>query len=259
MSRSIAFFVCLPCSCLAVQATAEKVLIVADEWPQMAVLADYLQAQGGYDVEKAKPDELPGDLTGYDGVFQFVHGALPDACAQQLIAYAQEGGRLVVLHHGISSKKKETQGWFAFLGIELDRTDGAEHYYRWVHGVTFTLVNVNPGHYITSHNVTYPRKVEYQSSDQPSPTVELPAIALANTEVYFNHQFTDARAKTVLFGVRYEDAKTGEVLMQDRAGWYKQTGRGYLFYFQPGHAVSDFEQADYCQILLNCLTWKPGS
>jgi len=242
--------------CVVVPAMGEKVLIVADEWPQMEVLAKYLRAEGGYDVEKVEQDKLPESLSGYDGVFQFVHGTFNDAPAQALIEYAKNGGRLIVLHHGISSKKAETKGWFALLGIALDRSTDAEHRYAWIDDVTNTFVNLNPAHYITSHNVTYRKTIEYQSSDQPSKRVTLPAIEFLDTEVFLNHQFTDGREKTVLFGFQYQDPKTGKVYMQDRAGWFKPAGRGHVFYFQPGHAVSDFEHRDYCQILLNCLTWQ---
>ena len=243
--------------CIAAPVAAESVLIVADEWPQMDVLADYLHGKGGYDIEKVEQDELPTDLSGYDGVFQFVHGTLKDGPAQALMDHAENGGRLIVIHHGISSAKTKTKGWLSFLGMELDRSTNAKHPYGWVHGVSLTLVNLNPNHYITSHNVTYQREIEYQSSDQPSKPVELPALEFRNTEVFLNHQFADGRAKTVLFGFHYKDPKSGKVYMQDRSGWFKRAGRGHVFYFQPGHAVSDFENRDYCQILLNCLTWNP--
>jgi trehalose utilization protein len=34
-------------------------------------------------------------------------------------------------------------------------------------------------------------------------------------------------------------------------------GKGWFFYLQPGHAESDFRNRNYCQIILNCLTWQP--
>jgi len=240
----------------SIAAQAGSVLIVADEWPQMDVLAQYLEAEGGYAVEKAEQDQLPDDLGPYHAVFQFIHGPFKDGPAGALMDYAAGGGRLVVLHHGVSSAKRATQGWLEFLGITLDRDKDAEHRYVWIEGVDLTLVNLNPRHYITTHHVAYDKTVEYRPSDQPSPSVSLPALDLDQTEVYLNHQFTDAREKTVLLGFRYEERKSGEVHMQDRAGWFKAAGKGLVFYFQPGHAVSDFEKAGFCQILLNCLTWR---
>ncbi|HOZ45879.1 MAG TPA: ThuA domain-containing protein [Candidatus Hydrogenedentes bacterium] len=236
---------------------AGKLLIVADEWPQMEVLGAYLAEKGGHDVEKVEQTALPKSLSAYEGVFQFVHGRLDDATAEALMAYAKGGGRLIVLHHGISSKKAETKDWMPFLGVVLDRGEDAQYRYSYIHGVRLTLVNLNPEHFITSHGVEYATTVAYMPSDQPSVAAVLPAIELEHTEVFLNHQFTDARAKTVLLGFRYADSGSGEVYMQDRAGWFKPTGNGYTFYFQLGHEVSDFQNANYCQIILNCLAWKP--
>jgi hypothetical protein len=256
MNKPIVMLIALLCSVF--NAAADKILIVSDEWPQMEVFAAYLEREGGYTVEKVEQDAMPPDLSGYHGVVQFVHGMLQDDPAAKLIDYATGGGRLMVLHHGVSAAKKNTKGWYDFLGMELDRTKGTPKYYEWIHGITLTVANLNPGHYITSHKVKYPHRVEYTPSDQPSMPLDAPALEFKDTEVFLNHQFTDGRAKTVLFGFRYEDAKTGAVHMQDRAGWYKATGAGWLFYFQPGHIVSDFEDPNYAQILLNCFTWQQG-
>lgn len=258
MLKRTMLLVSLLCFGIAVSCMAESVLIVADEWPQMEVLGGYLHDKGGYEIEKAEQDEMPADLSGYDGVFEFVHGDLKNEPARALMDYAEKGGRLIVVHHGISSAKKKTKGWLPFLGIELDIAKGAEHRYSYMHGASFSFVNLNPNHYITSNNVNYRTEIEYQSSDQPSKPSKSPAIEFVNSEVFLNHQFTDGREKTVLFGFRYEDPKTGKVYMQDRSGWIKRVGRGYAFYFHPGHTVSDFEKPNYCQILLNCLTWKPS-
>lgn len=238
---------------------AEDILIVSDEWPQMEVFAAFVQAEAGYGIVKAEQDKIPDDLSRFHGVIQFVHGMLEDDSARKLMDYANQGGRLLVIHHGISSKKKQTKGWYAFLGMELDRNKDAEHYYEWIHGIRLTFANLHPRHYITTHKVKYPGAIKYQSSDQPSVPVKAPALVFEDTEVFLNHQFTDGREKTVLFGFRYEDAGSGRVYMQDRAGWYKPAGKGWVFYFQPGHSVSDFENENYCQILLNCLTWKRGA
>ena len=243
--------------CASFSAFGEKVLIVADEWPQMEVLATFLKENGSYEVAEAEQDKLPDDLSGYSAVFQFVHGKLDDESARSLIEYSEDGGRLVVMHHGISSGKAKTKGWLPFLGMKLDRDGDAANRYEWIHDVTLTFVNLNPKHYITSHDVHYEAEVEYQSSDRPSPPAAVQAILFKNSEVFLNHQFTDGREKTVLFGFAYTDAKTGKTYMQDRSGWFKPAGNGYVFYFQPGHVTADFENPNYCQILMNCLTWSP--
>ena len=105
--------------------------------------------------------------------------------------------------------------------------------------------------------MTYPGIVHYRSTDTLSVPGEFFAFNMENTEVFLNQQFTDGREKTVLFGFLCTDPETGIIIMQDRSGWLKPSGRGWLFYLQPGHSVSDFKNRFFLQIIRNCLTWKP--
>ncbi len=237
-------------------AIAKSVFIVSDEWPQMEVLQAFFEANG-YDVDKAEQDKMPSSLNPYDGVVQFIHGALADETAAKLIDYTNHGGRLIVIHHGISSRKKETKGWYEFLGVELDRRENAHKRYVWIHDADLIFVNLQPNHYITSNKVKYNKKIEYVPSDAPSALQLLPCMVFEQSEVFLHHQFIDGREKTVLFGFAYIDPDNGKTYMQDRSGWYKPRGEGYVFYFQPGHLVEDFENKNYCQILLNCITYQP--
>jgi type 1 glutamine amidotransferase len=43
--------------------------------------------------------------------------------------------------------------------------------------------------------------------------------------------------------------------MQDRAVWYMPVEKGWLFYSQPGHAVSDFENPVYSRIIMNAVQY----
>ncbi|MDP8244398.1 MAG: ThuA domain-containing protein [Candidatus Hinthialibacter antarcticus] len=245
------------CLCLLSQSVwAKSVFIVADEWPQMDVLEAFFE-ENGYTVDRAEQDKMPDSLAKYDGVVEFIHGAMEDETAAKLIDYANQGGRLIVIHHGISSKKKQTKGWYEFLGVDLDGREGIPKRYVWRHDIELIFVNLQPEHYITSHNVQYNHIIDYLPSDQPSPAQTLPAIVFKDSEVFLNHQFTDGREKTVLFGFTYIDPDNGKTYMQDRSGWFKRRGKGWAFYFQPGHSESDFQHKSYCQILLNCLTYKP--
>jgi len=235
---------------------AEKIAIVADEWPQMDLLAEKLHSQAEYDIDKFVQEKFPSNLSGYYAAFSFIHGNMSADSAEALMKFVRGGGRLIVLHHGISSKKRNTPGWLPFLGIYLAPTDDKTAPYSWKEGVDYYLVNLQPNHYITSHNVNYDKTVSYQSSDFPSQSIDAPAIEIPDSEVYFNHQFTDGREKTVLFGFLYED-ENGNKIMQDRGGWYKPIEKGWAFYFKPGHSVKDIENPNYFQIIWNCLTWKP--
>jgi trehalose utilization protein len=123
--------------------------------------------------------------------------------------------------------------------------------------VTLTLVNLNPDHYITSHDVTWGEKIAYTSSDRPAVEALYPSISLHESEVYMNHKFTDARAKTVLCGFKFFDDRNGQMFMQDRAAWLKKYGEGEVIYFMPGHSAYDFENHNLSQMILNAINWKP--
>jgi type 1 glutamine amidotransferase len=71
-----------------------------------------------------------------------------------------------------------------------------------------------------------------------------------------NHKFTDGREKTVLMGFKFLDDRNGQMFMQDRAGWLKKYGNGEVIYLMPGHAVTDFENDSFAQMILNAITWE---
>lgn len=243
--------------CLSLSTQCKDILIVADEWPQMEILEKYLVSAGGLSVTKVEQNEFPEELSNFYACISFIHRAMEPQIAMALIEYTRAGGRMMVLHHGISSAKRKVPEWMDFLGMSLPTQDeDPDHFYYWRQGVSFHLVNLQPNHYITSHQVEYPARIHYRSSDTPSMEVEYPAFELTGTEVFVNHAFKDGREKTVLFGFLFQHPETGQVYMQDRSGWYKPYGQGWVFYFQPGHANHDMTDR-YMRILLNALEWKP--
>ena len=244
-------------------ASSNRVLIVHDELPQMEILANILESKGGLEVEVVEQSALPQDWSGYRAVIGYIHRVLEVPAEKAIIAYTENGGRYIALHHTISSKKAGNEFYFDFLGIRLDDPGTAKDpavpggSYAWREGVTLTVVNLNPSHYITSNQVTWGAEVGYTSSDQPSVEAQYPSISLHETEVYLNHKFTDGRAKTVLAGLKFFDDRNGELFMQDRAAWLKPYGKGQVVYLMPGHAASDFENENYSQMILNAITWEP--
>ena len=235
-----------------------RVLIVADEREPMDALAEALRAKGRYQVQYVEPKALPRDLGDYAAVFMYIHGSMTRPTERALIAYAHGGGRLVILHHGIASARIKNPAWLRLTGMHIAPRNDRKHPWKVLGNTTHTLVNLQPRHYVTSHNVTYDRTVEYLSSDSPSLPARYPALEMTNTEVFLNQHFTDGREKTVLFGFLAEDA-AGKTIMRDRSGWYKPAGKGWVFYLQPGHRAADFKNVAYCQIILNCLSWQPGT
>jgi len=242
---------------------ANTVLIVHDELPQTEVLATFLREEGGLDVAVVDQSQLPKDWSGYRAVIAYIHRVLEVPTENAIIAYTENGGRYIALHHSISSKKALNEFYFDFLGIRLDNPGAAKNPvipgegYGYRHEATLTLVNLNPSHYITSHNVTWAEEVSYTSSDHSSVEIAYPSISLHDTEVYLNHKSTDGREKIVLAGIRFFDDRNGQMFMQDRGAWLKKHGKGEVIYFMPGHAASDFENDNYAQMILNAITWEP--
>jgi len=243
-----------------------KVLIVADERPAMEVLAGYLEHQGGLDSLIVEQRSMPRELRRFAAVIVYIHNDLDAGVETQLIDYTLAGGRLIPLHHTISSAKARNKHWLDFLAVRLPGagtpvtgtpTVPGGHY-AWREGITQTIVNVNPAHYITSHDIRWPETVSYVASSGPALEASFPASSVL-TETYINHYFTDGAAKTVLLGFKYHDDRNDTSWMQDRAGWTKPAGKGQIVYLQSGHFVEEFRDSILDQMVLNAIRWKPGS
>lgn len=236
---------------------ALELMIIADDWPPMRALAASLSALGPVVAHAAEEENAPADLAPYVAVVMYIHRPMDVKVEQALIRYTLQGGRLIILHHGLASAKLKNPGWLNFTGLHIAPKDAPANAWRVIAHITHTLVNLNPRHYITSHRVIYPRTIRYQPSETLSLPGDYPALDFADTEMFVNQHFTDGREKTVLFGSYGVDPETNAPVMQDRGGWYKPAGDGWIFYLQPGHSTADFQNVTYGQIILNCMTWRP--
>lgn len=239
----------------AAQSAWADVLVVADEFPAMETLAAKLEAEEHIHSRIVSQKEMPANLASFHAVIVYIHGALAAPAEEAFIAYTKEGGKLVLLHHSISSGKRKNAHWFSFLGVDLPEGDLARGGYKWIEGVTLDLVNLNPNHFIMTNHVTYPARIAYVSTNLPAGGGTLPGFTLADSEVYLNHVHTAPR--TLLMGLRYVDAGTGQPFLQDRAGWVKPAGQGWIIYLMPGHTKKDFENPAYWRIVVNAVVWKP--
>ena len=228
-------------------AAAPKILIVADEFPAMQALASRVREATQVESEIVEQTKIPPDIQSRPAVIVYIHQKIGEPAELRFIDYARAGGKLILLHHSISSGKRPNQYWFPFLGIQLPEGDVAAGGYKYYEGVELEYVNLAPGEYVTTKGIVYNRQVEYNGK-------KLPGFELADTEVYLNHIFTTP--KHVLFGIKYTD-KAGKVYMQDRGGWYEHTGKGWVFYFMAGHSIKDFENPFYAQAVINALVWQP--
>jgi hypothetical protein len=236
-----------------------EVLIIQDELPQMQVLAGYLREKGGLSVTIRDQASLPGDWSAYRAVVVFIHRDLQEATEKAVIDYTRKGGRLICLHHSISRVKAANRFYFDFLGVQLDQGPMAAGGYAYK-ASAWSLVNLNPHHYITSFQVDWGAPTAYTPSDAPSVEGTYPSLRLAaDSEVFINHKFTDGREKTVLCGLVYHDPETNHIYMQDRGAWIKAQGRGTIVYFMPGHAVSDYQETGITRMILNAIRWTPDT
>jgi hypothetical protein len=236
-----------------------EVLIIQDELPQMNVLAGFLAEKAGLSVTIRDQASLPKDLSAYRAVLVFIHRDLQETTEKAIIDYTQKGGRLVCLHHSISSAKAANQFYFGFLGVRLDKGPVAAGGYAYK-ASGWSLVNLNPHHYITSFQVDWGQTTAYTPSDYPSVEGAYPSIRLADdSEVFINHKFTDGREKTVLCGMAYQDKEANRTYLQDRGAWIKQQGKGTIVYFMPGHSASDYQKNGISQMILNAIRWTPDA
>src|SRR5437868_804365 len=87
----------------ALPASAVDALIVCDEVPAMKVLARQLEQRVHVSSEIVSQDQLPHSLSGYRIVLVYIHKDIAEGPEKAFIEYATGGGKLVLLHHSISS------------------------------------------------------------------------------------------------------------------------------------------------------------
>ena len=232
------------------------VLIIQDERPQMDVLAKFLTEKSRLLVTIVDQQSVPKQLSGYKAVIVFIHRELHEQTERAIINYTKAGGRLICLHHSISSRKAENKFYFDFLGMQLNKGPMEDGGYAWK-ASSWTLVNLNTKHYITNHNIEWKDQVTYSSSDQPAVEKSYPCIELKDdSEVFINHRFSDGREKTVLCGLIYTNKATGKTYMQDRGAWIKSRSKGAIIYLMPGHCASDYQNENIARMILNAVNWQ---
>ncbi len=235
----------------------EKILIVHDELPQMEFLSGLLKERCGYEVEVKTQSGMPPDISPYKAVIVYIHGKLFEEPEKAFVAYAKSGGKLIVLHHSISSGKRKNVYWFDFLGVKLPEGSWEEGGYKWIEPVSQKVVNINPGHFITSHEIEYEGETFFESQKVKAGQYAYFTLK-ENSEVYLNHTFTDGKDKMLLLGFIYDGKEIGgKTIMQNTSGWLKKAGKGCLIYLQPGHSLEDMQSKPFQQIVVNAIRWAP--
>ena len=232
--------------------------VVGDEPVPMQALKGVLES-GGHQVTLFEQKGFASSGTQKPAaILMYVHGVLEEAVGKRLIAFTRDGGRLLILHHGIASAKNKSPYWMEFVGMEILPKNAPEYPWAVLYGVEFEMVNLAPGHPVTTQQVSYATNTSYVRSELPqSKEQKLSSFVVPNTEAYLNQRFRPGFQRTLLFGMKCKDPVGGAVYMQDTGGWVMRAGKGWVFYLQPGHFGRDFEVPQLRQVLLNCLSWKP--
>ncbi|MGC9034243.1 MAG: ThuA domain-containing protein [Verrucomicrobiia bacterium] len=228
------------------------VLIVADEFPAMEAIATFIKSNANINCKIVSQSQFPNDCKTYDAIMVYIHRNLDEKVEKALIDYTLNGGKLIVLHHSISSGKRKNRYWFDFLGVSLPEGDVEKGGYKWIEGVQFEVVNLDSNHFITSNKIIYPDKILFNYNGDVK---TLPSFDLDETEVYLNHKLTPDNK--LLLGFKYVDKKSGKTYMQTHCGWTKKAGKGIIIYLMPGHSVKEFQNSYYSQIVLNAVLYKP--
>src|ERR1043165_914094 len=151
-------------------------LIVPDEFPAMEVVVAKLKSEEQINGKIVSQKELPENLSAFEAVAVYIHKDLSETAENAFIAYALGGGKLVLLHHSISSGKRKNAHWFSFLGVALPEGEVVHGGYKWIQGVSLDLVNLNPNHYIMTNKVIYPELVAFKLTNAAVPQGDLPGF-----------------------------------------------------------------------------------
>jgi len=72
----------------------------------------------------------------------YIHKDIAEGPEVAFIDYAKGGGKLVLLHHSISSGKRKNKYWLPFLGVELPDKPFDQGGYKYFDPATFQIVKV---------------------------------------------------------------------------------------------------------------------
>jgi Trehalose utilisation/Right handed beta helix region len=245
-------------------AQAADILVVSDSSGELPTLVKKLTDRG-FSVTQLPQSELKLDGTNrlekYAAVVDYIHKPNLPKVEKALIAYARGGGRLVVVHHAIASAKMQNPAWLDFLGVDLFPRDDKKFPWDVSYLVDYTMVNLAPGHFVTTNKVGYNKWVDYSSADRPTLRGMYTAFTLDQTEIFHNQRLREMPGRTILFGYQTklapEMAAKGRPSSEDSAGWCMPTNKGWTFYFMPGHLEADFENNNFAQLIYNAIEWDP--
>ncbi len=206
-------------------------------------------------------------LSGFDVVLQFKHwgSAMTSAVQNALSAYAQQGGGIVALHHGLYNDGGKNT-FTALFGAQATN-NGWSVYYN-----PYTLISVSGGHFVTQYGITWPQaqssivggpsgipqSVTFSSAAYPGLTI---TDEIYNTMVYLNPAaFGRGLNQITPLLTNNRTAAPGQLFT---SGFVRQVGSvgsaGRLVYLQPGERRGNYSVTQpYGQMIRNAVVYASG-
>ena len=116
--------------------------VVGDEPVPMQVLKRVLEGAGHQVTLFEQKEFASSGALKPAAILMYVHDELEESVGKRLIAFTREGGRLIILHHGIASAKNKSPYWMEFVGMEILPKTAPEYPWTVIYGVEFEIVNV---------------------------------------------------------------------------------------------------------------------
>ncbi|MHA1700260.1 MAG: ThuA domain-containing protein [Promethearchaeota archaeon] len=239
-----------------------KIIILCDKppEPQMDLLSAYCIQSGCVSIQCSQKSFLKKlkKIFNPDAIIVYVHEPFNSKIEKKLIDYCIDGGKLIALHHSVASAKLKNKYWLDFMGASIEKDKNSSRSWRVLHDVLIEVVNLLPSSKIMTNRVCYDSDVSFPDLADLLKESLRPAFELGRSEVFINQILDDRVERTLLFGFRYLDPWRGVMVPLKNAGWFLKRGSGSIFYLMGGHKRSDFENENYCQIILNCIVFGSG-
>lgn len=199
---------------------------------------------------------LRSDPTAYDVLIYFAHripdgpggAVLQEAFVDALRGFLRQGGGVVVFHHGIYRLpgKESVQaliGGEATGAVPWDTVNGQ------------TVINVAPGHFVTTNGLQYTTTVSYADPVAGVPPGSWPAFTNVPDERYPNLVlFAGAGQRQLLFAGNYALGDGTHVLGYT---WREPDWAGTLVFYQPGeYQPNALSPGNNLQVLLNAVLFS---
>ncbi len=198
----------------------------------------------------APPRGTPG---AYDVLVYFAH-RIPNAGSDTVVrqeafvtavdAFLVNGGGVVSFHHGIY----RTAGKESMQALLRGEATGAV---RWNTSAGQNVINVAPGHFVTTHGVAYPGALAYADPARGVAAGTYDAFNNTPDERYPVLELLPGPGSvTLLFASDYNEASTRHVLGYEHT---RSTWRGAVVVYQPGEYQPNAFSGNNFQILLNAI------